>query len=45
MTPTLRMRLTRGADLVPGADGRCTHLSAGLTFRSVSAFVDENVVR
>ncbi len=43
ITPTLRMLLPRWADLIPGEDGRCTHLSAALTFRSVPAFVYEDV--
>ncbi|MCB9599748.1 MAG: hypothetical protein H6722_24060 [Sandaracinus sp.] len=43
ITPTLQMLLPRWADLLPGDDGRCTHLSAALTFESVPAFVYEDV--
>lgn len=43
ITPTLQMLLPRWADLLPGEDGRCTHLSAALTFESVPAFVFSDV--
>jgi hypothetical protein len=43
ITPTLQMLLPRWADLLPGEDGRCTHLSAALTFESVPAFVFADV--
>lgn len=43
ISPTLRMLIPRWTDLQPGPDGRCTHLSAALTFESVPAFVFADV--